>query len=158
MLMFWCGPGALSLQASHQGLSFPLALFSFRSCSIRQPFKLAIMKKAVGFCFLLLAGFWVPANAQKSNKENGLKKVWNSTKNAGKAVGNKTAEVVSKGAAAVSDKKSDKWVGPKGETIYLDNQYRFYWVNNRGKRVYVADPDLKAKPKTANSRNLGRRR
>lgn len=60
-------------------------------------------------------------------------------------MGNKTAEVASKGAARVADKKSDEWVGPEGQTIYIDDVDRFYWANGRGKRIYVSESALKAK-------------
>lgn len=74
------------------------------------------------------------------------KKGWHATKKAGKAVGNKTAEVASKGAAAVADKKYDEKVGPQGQTIYIDKNSAYYYVNKKGHHVYVPKAKLVVKP------------
>ncbi len=66
----------------------------------------------------------------------------------GKAVnkaGNKTAEIAAKGAAGLKDKKYDSKVGPKGQTIFIDNNDHYYYVNGRGKKVYVTKSKLKDK-------------
>lgn len=62
-------------------------------------------------------------------------------------VGNKTAEIAVKGAATVADKKYDDKVGPGGQTIYIDGKSRYFYINDRGKRVYVDKKNLKDKPK-----------
>ncbi|HEK20191.1 MULTISPECIES: hypothetical protein [unclassified Mucilaginibacter] len=74
------------------------------------------------------------------------KKGWSATKKAGKAVGNKTAELASKGASAVADKKYDDKVGPQGQTIYIDKDSKYYYVNKKGHHVYVSKARLKNKP------------
>ncbi|MEB0248793.1 hypothetical protein QN344_01540, partial [Mucilaginibacter sp. 5B2] len=63
------------------------------------------------------------------------KKGWHATQKAGKAVGNKTAEVASKGAAAVADKKYDEKVAPGGQTIYIDKNSYYYYVNKKGHHI-----------------------
>lgn len=75
------------------------------------------------------------------------KKVGRETGRTAKKVGNKTAEVASKGASKVSDKTFDGKAGPNGETIYIDKNSYYYYVNSKGRHVYVKEADLKDKPK-----------
>ncbi|WP_203235066.1 hypothetical protein [Mucilaginibacter terrigena] len=74
------------------------------------------------------------------------KKGWHATKKAAKTVGNKTAEVASKGASAVTDKKYDAKVGPQGQTIYIDKNSYYYYVNKKGRHIYVPKVQLVDKP------------
>ncbi len=104
------------------------------------------MKKLFSIAFIALLGISAPAFAQEKVKE-GAKKAWKGTKKGAKKAGHKTAEVSSKGAARVHDKKSDEWVGPEGQTIYVDDGNKYYWVNGRGKRIFVNETALKAKNK-----------
>lgn len=103
------------------------------------------MKKIFGLALIAILGISAPAFAQDSKVEKGAKKAWRGTKKGAKAAGNKTAEVASKGAARVHDKKSDEWVGPNGQTIYVDDNSKYYWINNRGKRIFVEESALKAR-------------
>jgi hypothetical protein len=103
------------------------------------------MKKIIGLALIAFLGLSAPAFSQDSKAKKGVKKAWHGTKRAGKSVGNKTAEVASKGASRVADKKSDEWIGPRGQTIYIDDVNRFYWVNGRGKKIYVSESALKAR-------------
>lgn len=64
-------------------------------------------------------------------------------KKTAKGVGHKTAELAAKGAAKVVDKTYKGKVGPAGQTIYIDNQSHYYYVNSKGKRIYVLETDLK---------------
>ncbi|RYZ99749.1 MAG: hypothetical protein EOP47_15945 [Sphingobacteriaceae bacterium] len=57
-------------------------------------------------------------------------------------VGNKTAEIASKGASGVVDKKYAGKVAPGGQTIYIDKNSYYYYVNKKGKRIYVKKADL----------------
>jgi len=49
--------------------------------------------------------------------------------------------------ARVTDKKSDEWVGPQGQTIYIDDGGKYYWINGKGKKIYVSESALKARNK-----------
>ncbi len=62
-----------------------------------------------------------------------------------KAVGNKTAELSSKAAAKITDKTYADKVGPKGQTIYIDKHSRYYWINDKGHKMYVKKWQLKNK-------------
>ena len=111
------------------------------------------MKKLFGITIIALLGLSAPTFAQSTAKkaengaENGAKKAWHGTKKGAKAVGNKTAEVTKKGVARVTDKKSDEWVGPQGQTIYIDDLGKYYWINGKGKKIYVSESALKARNK-----------
>ena len=100
------------------------------------------MKKLVGiFAFVALMGVSYSVNAQV------VKKTTHSVKKGAKAVGNKTAEVASKGKAVVTDQVYKDKVGPDGQTIYMDNHSKYYWIDKKGHRNYVTEAELKEKKK-----------
>lgn len=109
------------------------------------------MKKFFGFFIIAMIGFSTASLAQSTADKvehgikKGAKKTWHVTKKGAKAVGNKTAEVASKGAARITDKKSDEWVGPHNQTIYIDDLGKYYWVDKKGKRIFVTEGELKKK-------------
>ena len=104
------------------------------------------MKKLFAVLVVALLGLSVPSVAQSKVKK-GADKAWQGTKKGAKAAGHKTAEVASKGKARVTDKKSDVWIGPSGQTIYVDNWGKYYWINGRCKRIYVSESALKSRNK-----------
>jgi hypothetical protein len=53
--------------------------------------------------------------------------------------------VSSKGVSRVSDKVYEGKAGPNGETIYIEDDGRYYWVNNKGNKVYVKSTQLRDK-------------
>jgi hypothetical protein len=109
---------------------------------------------------ILAAGLFVAADTQaqvvkKTGKaiSKGAKAVGNTAEDGAKAVSKgakkgarKTAEVASKGKAAVVDKKYDAKVGPQGQTIYIDKNSAYYYVNSKGRHIYVREANLVAKP------------
>lgn len=115
------------------------------------------MKKIFGLGLIFLLGAAAPSFAQDSTAHKGIikkaghgikkgtKKAWSGTKKGAKAVGNETAELATKGKAKVTDKKSDEWVGPEGQTIYVDDGSKYYWISEKGKRMFVSKSSLKAK-------------
>lgn len=104
------------------------------------------MKKIIGIAIIALLGLSLPSMAQSKVKK-GASKAWQGTKKGVKTAGHKTAEIASKGKAKVTDKKSEVWVGPEGQTIYIDDGNKYYWINGRGKRIYVSESALKARNK-----------
>ena len=98
------------------------------------------MKKIMGIAAILFM-LSVPAaiHAQDSSDSK--------VKKTAKKVGNKTAEVASKGKAKITDSKHKDKVGLDGQTIYIDNHSKYYWVDDKGKRHYVTAAELKDKPK-----------
>jgi hypothetical protein len=109
---------------------------------------------------LLAAGLFVAADTQAQVAEKagrsidkgasavgkGAKKGVKAVGKGAKAVGRKTSEVASKGASAVVDKKYDSKVGPDGQTIYIDKNSAYYYVDKKGHRMYVKEANLVAKP------------
>lgn len=104
------------------------------------------MKKIFGIALIAILGISAPAFSQSTVKK-GANKAWHGTKKGVKKAGNETAEAASKAKAKVTDKKSETWVGPEGQTIYIDGQNRYYWVNGKGKRIFVSESALKARNK-----------
>jgi predicted small secreted protein len=82
-------------------------------------------------------------NTQAQTKEG----VGTKVKKTAKTVGNKVAETVSKGSSRVVDKVYKDKIGPDGQTIYINNESKYYWVDKSGHRVYVTTDQLKDKPK-----------
>ncbi|OLY92948.1 hypothetical protein SAMN05444008_10444 [Cnuella takakiae] len=102
------------------------------------------MKKILSIAAILAAtSLTVPAFAQNSKVE----KVGQDIKKGAKKAGNKTAEIASKGKSRVTDTEHKDKVGPNGENIFIDNHSRYYWVDDKGKRHYVTEGQLKDKPK-----------
>jgi hypothetical protein len=100
------------------------------------------MKKLIGIlAFSCLIGISYTADAQV------VEKTTQSVKKAAKATGNKTAELASKGKSKVTDQVYKNKVGPNGQTIYIDDHSRYYWVDKKGHRNYVAEVELKDKAK-----------
>lgn len=77
--------------------------------------------------------------------KNALKKTGKAIGKGAKKVGNKTAELASKGKAAVVDKVYEGKQGPDGQTIYINKKSKYYWVDDKGHRHFVAEEDLKDK-------------
>lgn len=98
------------------------------------------MKKLFGiliFGFLLSVSISVSAQA--------VQKTEHAVKKSAKTVGHKTAELASKGKSRVTDKVYKDKVGPNGETIYIDDHARYYWVDKKGHRHYTSEAALKNK-------------
>jgi hypothetical protein len=57
----------------------------------------------------------------------------------------KITETAAKGAAEITDQRYDAKVGPNGETIYIDRDTKYYYVDKSGKKVYVTKMQLKDK-------------
>lgn len=103
------------------------------------------MKKIIGialFATMLALGNSVNAQEKQTTAGQDIK---NAGKKVGKKVGNKTAEVASKGASKVVDKTYKDKEGPNGETIFIDKHSKYYYVDGKGKHIYVAESDLKDK-------------
>jgi hypothetical protein len=117
------------------------------------------MKKFFGIAVLAaFIGVASPSNAQDTTEKKegiikkaghgikkGSKKAWKSTKKGAKVVGNETAELATKGKGEITDKTSDEWVGSNGQKIYVDDGNKYYWVSEKGKRMFVTEKEMKRK-------------
>ncbi|ASZ12727.1 hypothetical protein CK934_18075 [Chitinophaga sp. MD30] len=75
----------------------------------------------------------MPANAQKK-VDSTLKKI-----------GNKTASVAVKGASTIADKTYKGKEGPDGQTVYIDKKDRKYYVDDKGKKIYLKASQIRNK-------------
>jgi hypothetical protein len=105
-------------------------------------FKIALFAAAVSFSAPVFAQ---KKDTVKVNPDPALKRAGRDVGKAASKVGNKTAEVASKGASKVVDKTYKDKVGPGGQTIYIDSRSRYYYVNDKGGKVYVDAKVLKDK-------------
>ena len=104
------------------------------------------MKKA--FVYLLSFALTITSTvyAQEEKKDDGIvKKTGKTIKKGAKKVGNKTAELGSKGFAKVVDRTYDGKVAANGRTVYITEDSRYYWVDKKGARHYVKQSQLKDK-------------
>jgi len=97
--------------------------------------KIMLVAAAVSFS---TASFAQKKDTLKINPDPKIKKT-------AKTVGNKTAEIAVKGASKVVDKTYKGKVGPEGQTIYIDNNSRYYYVSTKGNRIYLDKSQLKNK-------------
>ena len=96
------------------------------------------MKKLLGaIFFLLFISFAAVTNAQT------VKHAEQDMKHTATEAGNKTAELASKGAAKVTDKTYKDKVGPNGQTIYIDEHSKYYWIDKKGHRHFVRKSELR---------------
>ncbi|HCN83496.1 MAG TPA: hypothetical protein DIT07_07705 [Sphingobacteriaceae bacterium] len=112
------------------------------------------MKKliAIAFCasLICLAGSGL-AQTKKDNIKIGegidrtAKKAAHATASTAKKVGNGTASTASKLASKVTDKVYKDKVGPEGQKIYIDSHARYYYVDSKGRKVYMREAELKDK-------------
>jgi len=98
------------------------------------------MKKIIGMALILLFIGLAPAAQSQT-----VKKTTHEVKKGAKKVGNKTAELASKGKSKVVDQTYKDKVGPDGQTIYIDGDSKYYWVDKKGHKQYVTEAELKAK-------------
>ena len=90
-------------------------------------------------------GHKIGHTAKKVGHKTGetVEKVGQATAKTATAVGHKTAEVAAKGAAAVTDKKYEGKCGPHGETIYINKDSRYFYVDKKGHREYLRKSQLR---------------
>jgi hypothetical protein len=63
----------------------------------------------------------------------------------GEQIGNKTASVAVKGAKKIADKTYKGKEGPDGQTVYIDKNDRKYYVDDKGKKVYLKPSQIRDK-------------
>jgi hypothetical protein len=66
------------------------------------------------------------------------------------SVGDKIEEGAKDAASAITDQKLENKVGPGGETAYVDEDGKFYYINNAGEKVFITVLQLQDKPKDDN--------
>jgi hypothetical protein len=64
----------------------------------------------------------------------------------GQSVGDAIEEGAKDAAAAITDQKLKNKVGPGGETAYVDENGKYYYISNAGEKVFITKLQLKDKP------------
>lgn len=82
----------------------------------------------------------------EENIEQGAERTESDIERAAENTGDAISEAAATVAAEIDDKRHDTKVGPDGQTIYISDDSRFYYVDDEGKKVYVPEMKLKDKP------------
>lgn len=110
------------------------------------------MKNAIKISFVVVAMFAATQTFAQEHRPVGkqisrdAKEVGHATGHAAVVVGHKTAEVASKGAAAVTDKRYEGHWARTGENVYIDEHNKYFYVNKRGHRVFITRAQMRTKP------------
>ena len=75
-----------------------------------------------------------------------LQKTGKAVDKGAKAVGNKTAEVAVKGASKITDKVYKGKMAPDSTDVYIDGRNRKYYVNKKGKKLYLKTSQIRNRP------------
>ena len=67
-------------------------------------------------------------------------------KEEGDKVENKTKEVLKDVESDIKDEKVEGKESPSGETVYIDEKGKYYYIDNAGNKVFIAKELLKDKP------------
>lgn len=81
----------------------------------------------------------------KQDLKNASKKTGKAIKKDANKVGNKTAEIASKGKSEVVDKTYEGKQGPDGQKIFIDNKSKYYYVDKKGHKQYLEASKLRDK-------------
>ena len=102
-----------------------------------------IVAGCFGFSTTLHAQDTTAAKDTTKGFKHTVKKAGEAIGDGAKAVGNKTAELASKGKAGVVDKVYDGKKGPDGQKIYINDESKYYWIDKKGHRHFVEESELK---------------
>lgn len=86
------------------------------------------------------------ANETKREMKEEARETENQVEKDAQSVGDKIEEGAKDAAAAITDQKLKNKVGPGGETAYVDENGKYYYINNAGKKVFITKLQLKDKP------------
>jgi hypothetical protein len=86
------------------------------------------------------------ANEAEEEMDDNAANTKSDIERAAEKTGDAISETAGKAAAEIDDRRHDTKVGPQGQTIYISDDSRCYYVNDKGKRVYVSESELKDKP------------
>lgn len=95
---------------------------------------------------LVMTGVAILGTSAIAQDKDHTKAVRHKVTKGAKAVAHNTAEAASKVKSRVVDNVYEDKVGPNGEKIYIDNDSKYYWIDERGHKRYVKESELKDKP------------
>ena len=102
-------------------------------------------------CCLFLFAAPLPVKAQDDQStiqkvKKGVKKDAHDVKKGVKKGAHEVAEQASEAKSDITDKEVENKMGPNGEDIFLEDDGRYYYVDEKGHRVYMNASDLRNKP------------
>lgn len=86
------------------------------------------------------------ADRTEDDIDRGADRTSNDVERAADKTGDAISEAAAKTAAEIDDPRHETKVGPDGQTIYISDDARLYYINDQGTRVYVKKSQLKDKP------------
>ena len=104
------------------------------------------MKRSIVITFIVTM-ISVPSFAQETKQEvkQGIKEGAREVKQAGQKLGTKSVELSSKGYHSVKDEKLNNKVGPDGQTVYMSGIEQYYYIDKKGRKIYISKYELKDK-------------
>lgn len=107
--------------------------------------KKVLLTGLVAGCLSLFTSTLRAQNSTTAGEDikNAAKKTGKAIAKDAKKVANKTAELASKGKAGVVDKVYDGKEGPDGQKIYINKDSKYYWIDKKGHRHFIAEDQLK---------------
>jgi hypothetical protein len=97
------------------------------------------MKKILGTA-LFVAVLFVAGQVQAQTKDTTSFK--DKVSKTATKVGDKTSELAVKGASTIVDKQYKGKCGPNGETVYINNHSKYYYIDKKGHKVYLKESEL----------------
>jgi hypothetical protein len=64
---------------------------------------------------------------------------------AAKKVGNKAASTAVKGVSTIKDKVYKGKIAPDGSSVYIDNKDRKYYIDKKGKKIFLKASQIRDK-------------
>jgi hypothetical protein len=95
---------------------------------------------------LLAAGVFSFGRIQARPMQQDTTKLTHKVGKAAKTVGNATAHTAVSGESAVVDKIYQGKCAPGGQTVYINSHSHYYYVNKKGRKIYLRKSELMDKP------------
>ena len=104
------------------------------------------MKKSIISKVLMAAGAVMFSFSVQAQTKTEAGKVIDKTQEATKKAADKTAEKAVKGVSEVKDKTYKGKMAPDGSNVYIDNRKRTYYVDKKGKKIFLKPSQIKDRP------------
>lgn len=104
-------------------------------------FSISLIAAATGMALLLSSVDGLAQNKIDSAAKKTVKKIDTTAKK----VGNKAASTAVKGVSTVKDKVYKGKEAPDGSPVYIDNKDRKYYIDKKGKKIFLQRSQIKDK-------------
>ncbi|MEO6490098.1 MAG: hypothetical protein ABIO04_09185 [Ferruginibacter sp.] len=109
-------------------------------------------KRLLVFLFVGSAALFTSLNGYSQDNSSAAEDVKDAAKKTGKAVekgavktADKTKQVAASTKAIVVDKVYEGKVGPGGHRVYINKNAKYYWIDKKGRKHFIAENQLKDK-------------